>query len=303
MHSWSAPDARRQAALAKRAAHQIPGAGHRLPYVRNIERGMPILLAESLVEPWRFRELLLFLAWREVQVRYKQAFLGAAWAVIQPLFTMLTFTFFFGHLAGISSNGLPYPVFSYAALVLWMYVSTTLAQAGNSLVSNSNLITKVYFPRVFLPAAAALSNVLDLLIGSTVLVAMLIYYGVRPGLLVLLTPLFVIETILLTLGISMLLAAVNVRYRDIKYTIPFITQLWLFITPIIYPVSFVPARFRGLLALNPMAGIVEGFRACLMPGGSVDWALVGSSWLVTLALLIVATWYFRSTEREFADIV
>ena len=259
--------------------------------------------AESLIEPWRYRELLFFLAWREIQVRYKQALLGAAWAVVQPLFTMLTFTFFFGHLAGIPSNGVPYPIFSFAALLPWMYFATTLSQSGNSLILNSNLITKVYFPRAFLPAASVLSNLLDFAIGAAVLVALLIYYGVTPSWSAVLIPFFIFEMVVLVLGLSLLLAALNVRYRDIKYTIPFLTQLWLFVTPVIYPVSFVPPQYRGLLALNPMTGVVEGFRACLFSGVSIDWNLVGTSWLVTLAIFGFGMLYFRSTQREFADII
>ncbi|MGH8209018.1 MAG: ABC transporter permease [Steroidobacteraceae bacterium] len=258
---------------------------------------------ETLADLWQHRELLYFLAWRDIKVRYKQAALGVAWAIIQPLFTMITFSFLFGRLAGIQSNGVPYPLFSYAALVLWIYLSTTLTLAGNSLVGNSNLITKVYFPRIMLPAACALGGLLDLLAGSGFLVAMMFYYHVVPGWSILLTPFFVLQTVLLLIGLGMLFAAMNVRYRDVKYAIPFLTQIWLFVTPIIYPVTFVPARFQGLMALNPMAGIVEGFRGSLFGVGTVDWQLVGVSWLVTLVLLAIGGTYFSRTERVFADYV
>lgn len=259
-------------------------------------------MSEWFYEMWRSREILYFLAWRDVKVRYKQAVLGVAWAVLQPLFTMLIFTLFFGRLAGIPSDGIPYPLFSYSALLLWTYFSVTLALVGNSLINNSSLITKIYFPRVLLPAAAAFGGLLDLVVGSVFLLGMLIYYHVTPGWAVLLTPIFVAQTVLLVMGAGMLLAALNVRYRDVKYTIPFLTQIGLFVTPIIYPVTFLPPRFQGWLALNPMAGIVEGFRACLF-GGHVDWYVLGCSWIVTLALLLIGSLHFRSTERVFADIV
>jgi lipopolysaccharide transport system permease protein len=257
---------------------------------------------EWISELWRAREILYFLAWRDVIIRYKQAALGAAWAVLQPLFAMLIFSFFFGRLAGIPSNGIPYPLFSYSALVLWMYFSVTLAQVGNSLVANSGLVTKIYFPRMLLPAAAALGGLLDLLMSSVLLVGMLVYYHVTPRWTALLTPIFVAQTVLLVMGLGMLLAALNVRYRDVKYTIPFLTQIGLFLTPVIYPVTFLPHRFQGWLALNPMTGVIEGFRACLF-GGAFDWNVLTCSWVVTLLLLLVGGLHFRMTERVFADVV
>jgi lipopolysaccharide transport system permease protein len=259
-------------------------------------------MSEWISEVWHSREILYFLAWRDVKVRYKQAALGVAWAVLQPLFTMIIFTFFFGRLARIPSDGVPYPLFSYSALVLWTYFSVNLAQVGNSLVSNSSLITKIYFPRVLLPAAAAFGGLLDLIVSSAFLVGMLVYYRVTPHWTVLLTPVFVGETVLLVLGVGMLLAAVNVRYRDVKYTIPFLTQIGLFVTPIIYPITFLPRAVQGWLALNPMTGVIQGFRACLF-GTPIDWQVVACSWVVTLALLLLGSLHFRSTERVFADIV
>ena len=259
-------------------------------------------MGKWLLEVWRARDILYFLAWRDVKVRYKQAALGVAWAVLQPLFTMITFTYFFGRLARIPSDGIPYPLFSYSALVLWTYFTVTLAQVGNSLVANSSLVTKIYFPRVALPAAAALGGLLDLIVSSVFLIGMMIYYRVTLRWTMLLTPLFVAQTVLLVLGVGMLLAALNVRYRDVKYTIPFLTQLGLFVTPIIYPVSFLPHRIQPWLALNPMTGIVEGFRACLF-GSPIDWTLLGFSWILTLLLLLMGALHFRSTERVFADIV
>jgi len=259
-------------------------------------------VSEWAAEIWRSREILYFLAWRDVKIRYKQAALGIGWAVLQPLFTMITFALVFGRLAGIPSNGVPYPLFSYTALVLWTYFAVTLSQVGNSLVANSSLITKIYFPRVLLPAASALACVLDLAVSLLFLVGMLIYYRVTPRWTMLLTPIFIGQTVLLVMGVGMLLAALNVRYRDVKYTIPFLTQLGLFVTPIIYPISFLPHRFQGWLALNPMTGVIEGFRACLF-GTPFDWNVLGCSWLLTLVLLLAGGAHFRNTERVFADIV
>ncbi|MGB2589053.1 MAG: ABC transporter permease [Candidatus Acidiferrum sp.] len=263
--------------------------------------GNPVF--QWISEFWHYRELLYFLAWREVKVRYKQAALGAAWAIIQPLFTMIIFTLFFGRLAGVPSDGIPYPLFSFCALVPWTYFSGTLGLAGNSLVSNASLVTKVYFPRVLLPSATVISGMLDFLIGSVFLVLMMIYYHVRPGWQLLFLPMFVIAMMLLALGISLLLAAINVRYRDVKYALPFIIQIWLFVTPIIYPVTFLPAKYQKILAFNPMAGIVEGMRACLFSAREMPWKLVGISFSVTLVVLIVGAVYFRKTEKTFADIV
>jgi lipopolysaccharide transport system permease protein len=268
-----------------------------------VNRGVSTVNFEFISDFWHYRELLYFLAWREVKVRYKQAALGAAWAIIQPLFTMIIFTLFFGRLAGVPSDGIPYPLFSFCALVPWTYFAGTLSLAGNSLVSNANLVTKVYFPRVLLPAATVISGMLDFVIGSIFLFFMMIYYHVKPGWNLLFVPVFVISMMLLALGISMLLAAINVRYRDVKYALPFIIQIWLFVTPIIYPVTFLPAKYQKVLALNPMAGIVEGLRACLFSAHQMPWKLVEISWAVTLLLLIVGALYFRKTERTFADIV
>ena len=260
-------------------------------------------MGEWFSEVWHSREILYFLAWRDIKVRYKQAALGVAWAVVQPLLTMIIFSLVFGRLARIPSDGVPYPLFSYSALVLWTYFAVTLTQVGNSLVSNSSLITKIYFPRVLLPAASAASGLLDLLVSAVLLVAMLIYYRVAPPWTVVFAPVFIAQTVLLVSGVGMLLAALNVRFRDVKYTIPFLTQIGLYVTPVIYPVSFLPHRFQGLVALNPLTGIIEGFRACLFTGSHVDWGVLATSWVITVALVLLGGWHFRSTERVFADIV
>jgi lipopolysaccharide transport system permease protein len=256
-----------------------------------------------LTELWRFRELLYFFAWRDVKIRYKQAAFGAAWAVMQPLFTMFIFTFFFGRMAKIPSDGIPYPLFCYSALVPWTYFAGTLGQAGNSLVTNASLITKIYFPRVLLPAAAALSGLLDFGVSSVVLLVMMAYYKVQPGWTLILWPLAVLGMVLVSMGISMLFAAMNVRYRDVKHVIPFLIQLGLFVTPVIYPPDFLPARLRPWLALNPLSGVMEGFRACLFPHRAFDLHVVGTSVAIALLLFAIGVLYFRRAERSFADII
>jgi lipopolysaccharide transport system permease protein len=222
--------------------------------------------AKYLSELWRYRELVYFLAWRDVKIRYKQAALGAAWAVLKPLLTMIVFTIFFGRLAKIDSDGIPYPLFSYCALVLWTYFANVLGQGGQSLVANSHLITKVYFPRISLPTSNALSGFLDFAVGLSFLGVLMGYYGVRPTWSLLLAPVFLTGLVLFALGASMLLASLNVWYRDINHAAPFLIQLWMFVTPVIYPTSLLPEHLRALMNLNPLAGIVEGFRTCMVGG-------------------------------------
>ncbi|MFZ0519759.1 MAG: ABC transporter permease [Candidatus Acidiferrales bacterium] len=257
----------------------------------------------SIRELWRYRELLYFFAWRDIKVRYRQAALGAAWALLQPVITMIMFTLLFGRLAHLPSNGIPYPLFVYCALVPWTYFSGVLALASNSLVNNDQLITKVYFPRVLLPAGTAVAGLLDFIIGSILLVALMSYYHVTLSWVLLLSPLVVLVMVLLTTGVSMAMAAANVRYRDVKYALPFIIQTWMFATPIIYPATMIPSRFRPLLALNPCWGMVEAFRACLLPGPPVDFKLIGTSVGVTIAIFICGAYYFQRTQRTFADII
>ena len=258
---------------------------------------------DSIAEFWRYRELLYFFAWRDIKVRYRQAFLGAAWAVIQPLFSMVMFAVIFGRLAHVPSNGIPYPLFSYCALVPWTYFSGVLGLASSSLTNNSSLITKVYFPRVLLPAGTALAGLLDFTIASLLLVGMMFYYHVKTSWLLLLSPLAILLMVLLTTGVSMFLAAMSVRYRDIKYVLPFAIQLLLFSTPIIYPVSIVPARFRLVLALNPCWGMVDSFRACLLANQHIDLKLISVSIGVSLAVFAAGVYYFHKSEKGFADII
>jgi len=260
-------------------------------------------MRDSFAELWRYRELLYFFAWREIKVRYRQAALGAAWAVIQPLFSMIIFTLLFGRLARMPSEGIPYPGFCYCALVPWTYFSSVLAMASNSLINNDSLLTKVYFPRVLLPAGTALAGLMDFAISSLLLVAMMFYYHVRASWALLLSPLVVLFMVLLTMGISMGFAAANVRYRDIKYAVPFVIQVWMFATPIIYPSSMIPARFRPLLALNPCWGIVHAFRACVFPTLPFDLKLIAASLSVAVAIFLVSAYYFYRAERSFADVI
>ena len=257
----------------------------------------------AIRELWEYRELFYFLAWRDMKVRYKQTMLGVLWAIIQPLFTMAIFTVVFGQMANISSGGVPRPIFYFTALLPWLYFSSTLNSAGLSLVSNSGLLTKIYFPRIILPAAAALGGLLDFLIGSVLLIGFVVYYDIPFGWHFLLWPVLVVPLVLLAFGLSTFLAALNVKYRDVKYAIPFGIQLLLFVTPIIYPSSVFPERYQWLLALNPLTGLIEAFRYALVPTYAVHWEVLGISLLTTAVILVGAVSYFKRTERAFADVI
>ncbi len=261
------------------------------------------MLKAWLKEFWDYRELFFFLVWRDVKIRYKQTFLGASWAVIQPFFTMIIFTLFFGRMAKMPSDGIPYPIFSYSALLPWTYFSTSVTLSGNSLVAGANLIRRVYFPRVALPGSSVLSGLVDFGIASIVLIAMMFYYDIAFSWGLLLWPVLIIPLMLLALGMGMILSSLNVKYRDVKHAIPFLIQSLLFITPIIYPTSIASERVRRLLSFNPLTGLIEAFRASMLPTRSVDWALLGQSVGITLIIFIVGAVYFRKTEREFADII
>jgi len=254
-------------------------------------------------ELWQFRELVYFLAWRDVKIRYKQAALGATWAVLQPMLTMAVFTIFFARLVGVPNDKVPYPLFSYSALLLWTYFAGVLAQGGQSLLSNSNLITKVYFPRVALPVSIALAGLLDFVVGLSFLVILMVYYRIHPRWTLLLVPMFVAGLVLFTLGVEMFLAAVNVRYRDIKYAVPFMIQLWLFVTPVIYPTAYLPERLQTLMAFNPLAGIIEGFRSCLFFGSSINPVQTASSLSMAVVAFVAGLSYFCRAERTFADVI
>jgi lipopolysaccharide transport system permease protein len=296
----SVPD--NQLDLAKPEAPCPPGA-YRLPEKPLVSiRAGGKWAAIDLKSLWDYRELLYFLTWRDIKVRYKQTVLGAAWAIIQPLFTMIIFTIFFGKLANMPSDGIAYPLFAYAGLLPWTFFSNAVTSSGNSLVGSSNLITKVYFPRMIIPGAAVAAGLVDLMIAFAILIVLMIYYGVGATWNLLMLPALVLLTTLLAIGVGMWTSALNVKYRDIRYALPFAIQLLMFATPIIYPVSIVPERWRWALNINPLSGIIEAYRAAFF-GRPFNWPALAASTVITFALLIYAAFYFRRMERTFADIV
>ena len=257
----------------------------------------------GLRELWHYRELLFFLVWRDVKVRYKQTILGAAWAILQPVATMVVFSLFFGRLAGMPSDGLPYPVFSLAGLVPWTFFAQGLSQSANSLVGSQNLITKVYFPRLAIPAATVLSGLVDFALAFLVLLGVMAWHGIVPGVRILwLVPLLLLAFVT-ALGAGLWLSALNVRYRDVRYVLPFLVQIWLLATPIAYPSSLLSEPWRTLYGINPMAGVVEGFRWALLGTGPSPGPLLAASTAAALLLLASGILYFRRMERTFADIV
>jgi homopolymeric O-antigen transport system permease protein len=261
------------------------------------------LVSLRLGELWQYRELLYFLIWRDVKVRYKQTALGIAWAVVQPFFTMVIFSLFFGRLAKMPSDGVPYPLFSYCALVPWGFFANGLNMGSNSLVESANLIRKVYLPRLAIPIATVLSGGVDFLVSFLLLLGMMTYYGRLPGIAVVWLPLLLLLGLVTALGVSLWLSALNVQYRDVRYTIPFLTQIWMFATPIAYPSSLVPEAWQPLYGLNPMVGVVEGFRWALLGTATRPGPMLIVSSLAALAILITGTMYFRYTEKTFADVV
>jgi lipopolysaccharide transport system permease protein len=257
----------------------------------------------NLRDLWEFRELLYFLAWRDIKIRYKQTILGIFWVVIQPLIAMVIFSIVFGQLAKLPSDGLPYPVFTYTALLPWTLFASGLQRSTTSLVTSSNLISKVYFPRLIIPTAAVLAPLVDFAVSSVILFAMLVFYRIIPGPAILMLPLFIALDLACALGVGLWFAALNVRYRDVSYILPFLVQVWLFATPVAYSISIVPEQWRTLYALNPMVGVIEGFRWALL-GTETDIApLVAVSVGVTTVLLISGLYYFRRVEKSFADVV
>jgi lipopolysaccharide transport system permease protein len=256
-----------------------------------------------LRELWSYRELLLILSLREVKLRYKQTALGAAWAIIQPLFTMLVFSLFFGKLAKVPSDGIPYPLFSFTALIPWIFFANGLTQSSNSLVSNSDLISKVYFPRLVIPLSAVLSGSVDFAVSFLLLLGMVAFYGIVPPMQALLLPAFFALAFVSSLGAGIWLSALNVEYRDVRFTIPFITQFWMFATPIAYPASLLHEPWRSLYGLNPMVGVVEGFRWALLGARSQPGPEFMVSTATALVVLISGIYYFRRMERTFADVI
>jgi lipopolysaccharide transport system permease protein len=257
----------------------------------------------NLAELWRYRELLLLLTLRDIRLRYKQTVLGIAWVVLQPLLTMAVFTIFFGNLGGIPSDGKPYALFVLAALLPWQLFAYALTQSSNSLVNEQRLITKVYFPRLIVPLASVLSGVVDFLVAFVLMVVGMTFFGVAPTWGVLTVPAFLLLALLAALAVGLWLSALNVQYRDVRYTIPFLTQFWMFVTPVAYPASLVPAAYRPLYGLNPMAGVVEGFRWALLGTEAPDWGLMAVSAGTVLVLLVGGLFYFRRMEKTFADVV
>jgi len=257
----------------------------------------------KLRELWEFRELLYFFAWRDIKVRYKQTVLGALWAIIQPFFTMVIFSLFFGRLANIPSDGVPYPVFSFTALVPWTFFANALAQASNSLVVNANMVKKIYFPRLALPIATVLAGVVDFALAFVVLLGIMLFYGLVPTVNIFWLPFFLLLALITSIGVSLWFSAMNVQFRDVRYTIPFLTQAWLFLTPIAYPSSSLPEPWRTVYGLNPMAGVVEGFRWALLGTDTAPGKMIVISTLVALSLFISGAFYFRRMEQNFADVL
>ena len=257
----------------------------------------------SLGELWQYRELLSFLVWRDVKVRYKQTALGAAWAIIQPLFTMLIFSLFFGLLARMPSDGIPYPLFSLAALVPWTFFANGLNQSANSLVASANLLKKVYFPRLVIPLATVLAGVVDFALSFAVLLGLMAFYGVAPTINLLWMPLFLLLAFITSLGVGLWMSALNVKYRDVRYIVPFIIQIWMFSTPIVYPSSLLPLPWRTIYGINPMVGVVEGFRWALLGSNTAPGFMIAVSSTAALLILIGGAFYFRHMEKGFADIV
>jgi lipopolysaccharide transport system permease protein len=254
-------------------------------------------------EIWEYRELLYFLIWRDIKVRYKQTALGAAWAIIQPLMTMVVFSVFFGKLGKLASDGIPYPIFCFAALVPWMLFSNGLTQATNSLVAGSNLIKKVYFPRLIIPIATVLAGVVDFVLAFIVLLILMAFYGITPTINIIWLPIFLLLSIVASLAVSLWFSALNVEYRDVKYVVPFLTQIWLFATPIAYSGTLLTEPWRTIYGINPMVGVVEGFRWALLGTNTSPGLMLIVSILATLILLISGAFYFRRMEKTFADLI
>ena len=261
------------------------------------------LVSLRLRDLWEYRELLFFLTWRDIKIRYKQTLMGVSWAIIQPFFTMVVFSLFFGKLAGVPSDGLPYPLFPFAARVPWHLFANGLSQSSNSLVGSANLIQKVYFPRLVIPISSVLSGVIDFLLALVMLLGMMAFYVIFPDQRILwLLPLFLLALVA-ALGVGLWLSALNVEYRDVRYIVPFLSQIWLLATPIAYPSSLLPEPWRTLYGLNPMAGVVEGFRWALLGSATAPGAMVLCSALMSLSLLVGGAFYFRRMERTFADLI
>lgn len=257
----------------------------------------------GLEELWEYRELLWFLVWRDISIRYKQTILGVAWAIIQPLFAMVVFTVFFGRLAKMPSDGMPYPIFTYTALVPWTFFANGLTQAANSVVRDANLMTKVYFPRLVVPISAVVGGVIDFGLAFIVLLGMMVYFRIWPSANVIWLPLFVLLALATALGVGLWLSALNVQFRDVRHVVPFLVQIWFFATPVVYSSTLLPSAWRAVFGINPMAGVIEGFRWSLLGAQTRPGPIVLVSALTVLMVLLSGGWYFRRMERTFADII
>jgi len=261
------------------------------------------LSLDSLKEIWQYRELLYFFTWRDLKVRYKQTFIGVAWAVFQPVISMLVFSIFFGHFAKIPSDGIPYPIFVFVGLLLWQFFSGSLTQISNCLVGQKNLITKVYFPRIILPISATITKFVDFIIASFILVGLMVYYGYAPNLSgILILPVLLLITFMAALGLGLFLSALNVKYRDVGFVLPFFIRMMLFLTPVIYPAS-ITGIWSWFLAMNPMTGVIKAARAALLGNYPLNWQLLGISAAACVLLLVLGLYYFKKTESYFADVV
>jgi lipopolysaccharide transport system permease protein len=285
------------------AASQVSGRDRTTEADVTVVRPRKGWVALDLQDLWHYRELLYFLVWRNIKVRYKQTVLGAFWALLQPFMTMVVFSVLFGKLAKMPSDGLPYPLFAYCGLLPWQLFSYAMTESGNSLISNQQLITKVYFPRLVVPISAVLSGLVDFGISFCLLLVMLPFYGIMPTARLLVLPLFILFAIVSAMAVGLWLSALNVEFRDVRYTIPFLTQFWMFVTPVAYPSSLVPAKWRALVGLNPMAGVVEGFRWALLGSGTASGILMLVSVVIVVVLLFGGLAYFRRMETTFADLV
>jgi homopolymeric O-antigen transport system permease protein len=282
---------------------------------KTMTEGFPNFTPTIVIEPrrklldidlraiWEYRELLYFLVWRDLKVRYRQTIIGIGWVVLQPVMTMVVFTAVFGNFAKVPSDGVPYPIFAYSALLPWNLFAASLTRGSNSVVGNAQLISKIYFPRLLLPLSGVLSPIVDFAISFVIFIAMMIWFQTAPTWGVLALPLLLVLVLLTALAVGLWLSALNVRYRDVGYAIPFVVQLWLFASPVAYPVSLVPEKWRLLYSLNPMAGVIEGFRWALLGKQSPDFGVIIMSLLMVVALLIPGVIFFKHTERTFADVV
>jgi lipopolysaccharide transport system permease protein len=264
------------------------------------KKGLQLLDIKELI---RYRDLFTFLVIRDIKVKYKQTVLGGLWAVIQPFFLMVVFTLFFGKLAKIPSDGIPYPIFNFTALIAWTYFSTAINNSSNSIVGSGSLISKVYFPRILIPLTPVVAGLLDFTIAFVVLIGMMIYYHIYPSILVFILPVLIILMMLIASGIGMVLAALSAKYRDVRYMIPFLVQFWMFATPIVYPASMIPEKYRMIYALNPMTGVIEGFRSAILGKTAFPTEMILISTIISLGVFLIGLLYFKQVERYFADVI